>query len=305
MIDGITAGLCNADNKPLEDQTSFQILQLILHEHFEVMDSDRAYQTYRALLRHTRRRGEGLAAYKIRWEELKAKLDAQSMKLPEIIESFIVLDSLHLTEAKRLAIVSGMEYKNVTVKRIFERVKELDSALTGGQSNLPYIKSEPVYHNQTEGEVWEETSHEECNWDTSVDDSCFYGTHQTDDYPDGIEWGEPLGWTDGQESEWEDYTGAEEADWETEEESWSPAYAYWAVQPKGAKGSPKGRGRGRGRGSPKGRGFPKGVPKGGKGSWNMSPKLNPAGFDGEPKRCDVCSSMYHLRAECPRRGPKG
>ena len=36
--------------------------------------------------------------------------------------------------------------------------------------------------------------------------------------------------------------------------------------------------------------------------WDMKPQFNAAGFDGQPKRCDVCGSMYHLKAECPRKG---
>ena len=42
--------------------------------------------------------------------------------------------------------------------------------------------------------------------------------------------------------------------------------------------------------------------KGGKSSGKgFGRKVNPTGRDGEPLRCSVCGSSYHLRARCPRR----
>ena len=46
----------------------------------------------------------------------------------------------------------------------------------------------------------------------------------------------------------------------------------------------------------------KGKGKGGKSSGKgFGRKTNPCGRDGEPLRCSICGSSYHLRARCPRR----
>ena len=47
----------------------------------------------------------------------------------------------------------------------------------------------------------------------------------------------------------------------------------------------------------------KGKGKGGKSSGKgFGRKINPCGRDGEPLKCSVCGSAYHLRARCPRAG---
>ena len=52
--------------------------------------------------------------------------------------------------------------------------------------------------------------------------------------------------------------------------------------------------------------FFRGKGKGGKSSGKgFGRKLNPSGRDGEPLKCSICASQYHLRARCPRRESSG